>query len=125
MIELAKKKRASNRNHTTKQKGRTNNSFKAKGFGRKKEAHTITAVMERYTLRNGETTLSKVSQITGKIMNLCAKVRQRIKGGAKVVTQLHLINSYNKSMGGVNLMNHFLESYRPTIRGKNGSAPCL
>ena len=51
------------------------------------------------------------------------KVKWRIKGGAKEVTQLHLIGSYNKvwvskGMGGVDLMDRLLESYRPTIRGK-------
>ena len=56
-----------------------------------------------------------------KIMNLYAKVRRRIKGGAKEVTQPHLINSYNKSMGGVNLMDRLLESNCPTI---NGTGPC-
>ena len=35
-----------------------------------------------------------------------------MKGGAKEVTQPHLINSYNKSMGGVHLMDRLLESYR-------------
>ena len=51
-------------------------------------------------------------------MNLCAKVRRSIKGEIKEITQPHLINSYNKSMGGANLMDHLLESYRPTISGK-------
>ena len=51
-------------------------------------------------------------------MNLCAKVRRRIKEETKEITQPHLINSYNKSMGGANLMDHLLESYRPTISGK-------
>ena len=51
-------------------------------------------------------------------MNLCAKVRRRIKGGAEGVTQSYFINSYNKSMGGVNLMDRLLESYHPTIGEK-------
>ena len=51
-------------------------------------------------------------------MNLCAKVRRRIRGGAKEVTQPHLIILYNKNMGGVNLMDRLLESYRPIIHGK-------
>ena len=61
IIELAEKSvRATRtiRQNRTEWKRRTNNLFKAKSFGRKKEAHTITAVMERYTLRNGTTTLS-------------------------------------------------------------------
>ena len=46
------------------------------------------------------------------------KVRRRVKGGVKEVSQPHLINSYNKGMGGVHLMDCLLEAYRPTIRGK-------
>ena len=57
-------------------------------------------------------------------MNLCSKVRRRIKGIAKEVTQQHFINSYNKSMGGVNVMDRLLESYRPTISEKNSTGPC-
>ena len=57
-------------------------------------------------------------------MSLCAKVRRRIKGRAKEVTQQHFINLYNKSMGGVNLMDRLLELYRPTIRGKHSTGPC-
>ena len=53
------------------------------------------------------------------------KVKQRIKGGAKQVTQPHLIGSYNKGIGSVDLMDCLLKSYRPTIRGKNGTGPCL
>ena len=41
----------------TEQKVQTNNLFKAKSLRRKKEAHTITAVMKRYTVQNGSTTL--------------------------------------------------------------------
>ena len=58
-------------------------------------------------------------------MNLCAKVRRRTKGKAKEGSQLHLINSYNKSIDGVNLMDRLLESYGPTLRGKYGTGPCL
>ena len=47
------------------------------------------------------------------------KIRRRAKGGVKEVTQPHLINSYNKVMEGVDLMDRLLEAYRPTIRGKN------
>ena len=43
------------------------------------------------------------------------KVKRRVKGGVKEVTQPHLINSYNKGMEGV---DRLLEAYRPTIRGK-------
>lgn len=46
------------------------------------------------------------------------KVKRRVKGGEKEVTQPHLINSYNKGMGGVDLMDRLSETYRPTIRGK-------
>lgn len=46
------------------------------------------------------------------------KVKRRIKGGQKEVHQPHLIYAYNKGMGGVDLMDRLLESYRPTILGK-------
>ena len=46
------------------------------------------------------------------------KVRRRVKGGVKEVTQPHLIKSYNKGMGCVNLINRLLEAYRPKVRGK-------
>ena len=51
-------------------------------------------------------------------MNLCIQVRWRKKRGAKEVTEPQLINSYHKSIGGVNLMDRWLDSYRPIIRGK-------
>ena len=51
------------------------------------------------------------------------KVKRRIKRGAKEITQPHLIGSYNKGMGGVDLKDRLLESYRPTIHGKNGTGP--
>ena len=53
------------------------------------------------------------------------KVNCQVKGGNKEVTQPHLINSYNKGMGGVELMDRLLETYRPVIRGKNGTGHCL
>ena len=46
------------------------------------------------------------------------KVRRWVKGGVKEVPQPHLINSYNKGMGGVDHKDHLLKTYRPTIRGK-------
>ena len=53
------------------------------------------------------------------------KIRRRVKGGVKEVTQPHLINSSNKVMEGVDLMDRLLETYRPTIRGKNGTGHFL
>ena len=53
------------------------------------------------------------------------KVRRLVKGGVKEVTQPHLLNSYNKGIGGVDLMNRLLEAYRPTIRGKQWYWPVL
>ena len=46
------------------------------------------------------------------------KVRRRVKRGVKEVPQPHLINSYNKGMGSVDLMDCLLKAYCPTIRGK-------
>ena len=46
------------------------------------------------------------------------KVRRRVKGGEKQVTQPHLVNSYNKGMGGVDLMDRLAATYRPNIKGK-------
>ena len=46
------------------------------------------------------------------------KVRRLVKEGVKEVTQPHLINSYNKEMGGIDLMNCLLKAYHPTIHGK-------
>ena len=40
------------------------------------------------------------------------------KGGEKQVPQPHLVHSYNKGMGGVDLMDRLAECYRPSIRGK-------
>ncbi|XP_064097495.1 piggyBac transposable element-derived protein 3-like [Macrobrachium nipponense] len=50
-------------------------------------------------------------------------VKRRVKDGVKDVSQLHLINSCNKGMGGVDLMDRLSASYRPMIRGKNGTGP--
>ena len=46
------------------------------------------------------------------------KTRRRAKGEEKQVPQPHLVYSYNKGMGGVDLMDRLAESYRPGIRGK-------
>ena len=46
------------------------------------------------------------------------KIRRQVKGAVKEVSQPHLINSYNKGMGGVNLIDRLLEAYHPTICGK-------
>ena len=46
------------------------------------------------------------------------KVRHREKGGVNEVPQPHLINSYNKGMGGVDFIDCLLQVYRPTMRGK-------
>ena len=46
------------------------------------------------------------------------KVRCQVKGAVKEVSQPNLINSYNKGMGNINLMDRLLEAYHPTICGK-------
>ena len=47
------------------------------------------------------------------------QVRRRVKNVPDTqVTQPHLIHLYNKGMGGVDLMDRLLSSYRPMIRGK-------
>ena len=46
------------------------------------------------------------------------KVNRRVKGGNKEVTQPHHINSFNKGIGGVDLMDRLLETYRPVFRVK-------
>ena len=45
------------------------------------------------------------------------KVRPRVKGGAKEVTQPHLIASCNKGMSGADSMDRLLKLYPSTIRG--------
>ena len=46
------------------------------------------------------------------------KTRRRVKGGEKQVSQPQLVCTYNKGMGGVDLMNRLAKFYRPSIRGK-------
>ena len=47
------------------------------------------------------------------------EVRRRVKGQpVNNVQQPHLIHAYNQGMGGVDLMDRMLASYRPSIRGK-------
>ena len=47
------------------------------------------------------------------------EVRRRVKGQpVNNVQQPHLIHAYNQGMGGVDLMDQMVASYRPSIRGK-------
>ena len=46
------------------------------------------------------------------------KVKRRVKGGEKEVDQPHVFSSYNKGMGGVDLLDRLSAYYRPSIRGK-------
>ena len=46
------------------------------------------------------------------------RCKRRVKGATLDVTQPHLVTQYNKRMGGVDLMDRLLASYRPSIRGK-------
>ena len=46
-------------------------------------------------------------------------VNRRVKGNSNVaVTQPHIVKRYNEGMGGVDLMDRLLSSYRPLVRGK-------
>lgn len=48
-----------------------------------------------------------------------AETRRRVKGASQcLVKQPHLIKQYNEGMGGVDLMDRLLGSYRPRILGK-------
>ena len=53
------------------------------------------------------------------------KARRRVKGGEKQVPQPHLLCSYNKRMGGVDLKDRLVESYRPSMRGRKWYWPLL
>ena len=47
------------------------------------------------------------------------RIKRRVRGqGTIEVTQPNIIRSYNKGMGGVDLMDRLLGSYRPMIRAK-------
>ena len=46
------------------------------------------------------------------------RCKRRVKGATLDVPQPHLIAQYNKGMGGVDLMDRLLASYRSSIRGK-------
>ena len=48
-----------------------------------------------------------------------AQTRRRVKGASQcLVKQPHLIKQYNEGMGGVDLMDRLLGTYRPRILGK-------
>ena len=46
------------------------------------------------------------------------KCKRRVKGATLDVPQPHLISTYNKGMGGVDLLDCLSASYRPSIRSK-------
>ena len=46
------------------------------------------------------------------------KCKRRVKGATLDVPQPHLISTYNKGMGGVDLLDRLSTSYKPSIRGK-------
>ena len=46
------------------------------------------------------------------------KVKRRFGSSLNSVTQPHLIYEYNKCMGGVDVLDKLLGSYRPKITGK-------
>jgi len=51
---------------------------------------------------------------------------RRVKGSSSVpVTQPFMVRRYNEGMGGVDLMDRLLASYRPSIRGKKWWWPLL
>ena len=54
------------------------------------------------------------------------KVKRRVKRAADLnVTQPFLGKKYNDGMGGVDVMDRLLSSYRPRIRVKNDIFPSL
>ena len=55
---------------------------------------------------------------------LVHEVQSRVKGQpVNNVQQPHLIHAYNQGMGGVDLLDRMLASYRPSIRGKKWNWP--
>ena len=54
------------------------------------------------------------------------RIKHRVRGqGTIKVTQTNIIRLYNKSMSGVDLMDHLLGSYRPMIRAKKWWWPLM
>ena len=57
-------------------------------------------------------------------VNPVSFVRRRVRGASdQSVSQPKLIHSYNQGMGGVDMMDKLLGSYRPVIRGKKWYFP--
>ena len=51
---------------------------------------------------------------------MAKKTKRRVRGGGqKEFPQPHITHSYNQGMGGVDVMDKWLASYRPIIKGKN------
>ena len=79
---------------------------------------------------NGEIFVCKWHDCDKSIVNIASNhfthepvhcIKRRVRGqGTIEVTQPNIIRLYNKGMGGVNLMDRLLGSYRPMIRAKNG-----
>ena len=76
---------------------RTDSLLKTNRFREKKDAYTIIAMMKRYTLQNGKTTLVNIGS-NWETYESVRKVRRSMKGRAEKVTQPHQIGSYNKEM---------------------------
>ena len=72
------------------------------------------------TWPSGTTTQSLVWPATASLMNEpIQSVTRRVKGASNtVVQQPYIVKQYNDFMGGVDLFDRLLSSYRPMIRGK-------
>ena len=81
------------------------------------------AVMAPCSCASGTTTRSSLFQAIAK-PTLQPEVRRHVKGQpVNNVQQPDLIHAYNQGMGGVDLMDRMVASYRPSIRGKKWHWP--